>query len=86
MIVPSEDHYTYMQRHPENNSFRTIKNIYQGQRTPINKNTFKNTGPPQATIDHPRPKNNSAQFYDPYDHIHHMKHTHENTHHIDTQE
>ena len=29
---------------------------------------------------------NSVQFDDPYDHIHRMEYTHENTHLIDTQE
>ena len=51
-----------------------------------NKDTSKNTGPPQATIDRPRPKVNSFRFDDPYDHIHHMDHNHEKTHLIDTQE
>ena len=50
-----------------------------------NKDTPKNTGFPQETISFPRPKLNSFLFYDPYDNIHHMDHTHENTHIIYTQ-
>ena len=61
-----------MQSHPENNSLRTITNMDQGLSNSIKKNTSKNTGPPHATIDRPRPKVNSVQFDDPYDHIHHV--------------
>ena len=50
-----------------------------------NKDTSKNTGPPQATISRPFPKVNSVHFYDPYGHINHMENTHEDTHLIDTQ-
>ena len=46
----------------------------------------KNIGPPQATIARPCPKVKPVRFDDPYDHIHHMDHNHENTHLIDTQE
>ena len=34
-IFTSDDHCTYMQRHPENNTFRTITNMDQVQRTSI---------------------------------------------------
>ena len=53
-----------------------------------NKNKYKskNTGPPQVTIACPRLKVNPVQFYETNDHIHHMEHTHENTHLLDTQE
>ena len=51
-----------------------------------NEDTYKNTGPPQATTSLPRPKVNSVQFDDSFDHIYHMDHNHENTHFIDTQE
>ena len=47
---------------------------------------IKNTGPHQATIARSHIKVNSILFDDPYDHNHHMEHTHENTHLIDTQE
>ena len=43
-------------------------------------------GPPQDTIARPRLKLNPARFGDPYDHVHHMEHTHEDNHLIDTQE
>ena len=49
------------------------------------KDTSKNIGPPQAKISRPRPKVNSVQFYDPYDHIHHMEIAHEDTHIFDPQ-
>ena len=48
--------------------------------------TYKNIGIPEATIFWHIPKINSVQFDDPYDHIHRMEHTHENTHLIDPQE
>ena len=41
-----------------------------------NKYTFKNTGPPQATIPITIPKENSVHFEDPHDHIHHMNNHH----------
>ena len=46
----------------------------------------KNTGSPQAKISCPLPKVISVWFDDPYNHIHHTEHTHENNHPIDTQE
>ena len=51
-----------------------------------NKDKSNNTGPLQYKISRPHPKMNSVRFDDPYDHIHHMEHTHEDTHRIDTQE
>ena len=57
-----------------------------GQRTSIKQRNIKKTCLPQSTIPLPRPKVSSVQFYDLYDHIHHMEHTHEDTHPIDTQE
>ena len=47
---------------------------------------YKNTGPTQSTIPFPHPKPNSVRYEDPYDHIHHMGHNHENSHPIDTKE
>ena len=55
------------------------------RRTSIKQRYNKKTGPPQATIATPRSKFNSVLFYDPYDHIQHMEHTHEDTQLIDTQ-
>ena len=50
------------------------------------KDTSKNICPSQATIACHHPKVNSVRFDDPYDNIHHMKYTHEDTPLIDTQE
>ena len=36
-----------------------------------NKDTSKNTSPPQAKISRSRPKVNLVRFDDPYEHIHH---------------
>ena len=51
-----------------------------------NKDTSKNIDPYQAKISRTRPKVNSFRFDDPYEHIHHMKNTYEDTHLIDAQE
>ena len=85
-IFPSEDHCTYTQRHPENKQFRTIKNVSRPKEFNKNKDSSKNTVPPQATIDCPCPKVNSVHFDDPYDHINHTENTHKDTKLIDTQE
>ena len=85
IIVPSEDHCTYIKIHPENNSFRTITNIDHNQKTSIKKNTYNNIGSPQATISCLHSKVNSVHFEDPYDHINPMYNTNEDTHLIDTQ-
>ena len=75
-----------MKSHPDNNSSRTITNIYHNQRVSIKTNIYKNTGPPQAKISHPRPKLNSVRFDDPYGHINSMENAHKYTDIIDTQE
>ena len=46
---------------------------------------YKNTVSTQAKIALPNPKLNPVQFDDPYDHIHHIEHTHKYNHLIDTQ-
>ena len=61
--------------------------MYHNQSTSIKTKIHpKNIGPPQATISCPHPKVKSVRFEDPYGNIHHMEHTHEYTHLIDTQE
>ena len=51
-----------------------------------NKYTSQNTGLTQDIISLTCPKVNSVCFDEPYDHIHHMENTHEDTHLIGTQE
>ena len=46
----------------------------------------KNRVPPQDKMSRPHPNVNSVCFDDPYDYIHHIENTHEDTHLIDTQE
>ena len=49
------------------------------------KDTSKNTVPTQDIISRPCPKVTSVRFDEPYDHIHHMEHTNEENHIIDTK-
>ena len=56
-----------------------------GQRNSIKKKMYKNRVSTQAKIALRNPKLNPVQFDDPYDHIHHIEHTHKYNHLIDTQ-
>ena len=67
---------------PQNNH----KHVSQPKYFNKNKDTSKNTGPPQATIYRPHQKVKAVCFDDPYDHINPMENTHEDNHLIDTQE
>ena len=51
-----------------------------------NTDTSNNTGSPQDTIFRSCPRMNSDRFGDPYEHIKPTYNTHEDTHHISTQE
>ena len=62
------------------------KNVSRPKEFNETKYTSKNTDPCQETNPRPLPRANLVWFQDPYDHIHHMDHNHENNHLIDTQE
>ena len=75
-----------MKSHLENNYSNQSQTWINDKGLQKEQRYIKNTVPPQEKISHPRPKVNSVSFDDPYDHIHHMEHYHENTHLIDAQE